>query len=200
MNIRLTEVCKSYDSKIVIDRLSLELPERGIIGLSGPSGCGKTTLLRLLAGLEQPDAGRLEGIDGMAVSMVFQEDRLLPWLTAADNLAVIEPDRAAVLQWLENVQLAEFAGYYPAAMSGGMKRRLALARALARPGNLLLLDEPFTGMDSELKAGLFSLIRQEGSQRLVVLVTHDEDDIRALGDSILVVEGPPLKILKCLEQ
>ena len=171
MSIRLHHVTKAFEKRPVVAGLSLELPERGLIGLCGPSGCGKTTLLRLLAGLDQPDSGTITGLAAQPVSMVFQEDRLLPWLSALDNIAIVLSNREEARDWLSKVRLSDFPDHYPAELSGGMKRRIALARALARPGRLVLLDEPFTGMDSDLKADLFGLVRAAASERPVILVT-----------------------------
>jgi ABC-type nitrate/sulfonate/bicarbonate transport system ATPase subunit len=196
VSIRIEKISKAYGELKVIDDLTLQLPSNGLVSLSGPSGCGKTTLLRLLAGLEQPDSGLIKGIEKRIISMVFQEDRLLPWLSAADNVAaVLSSKRREALNWLERVCLPEeFAGYYPAQLSGGMKRRVALARALARPGELMLLDEPFTGMDTDLKENLFPLLWETATRRLVVLVTHDLTDIEALAGQAYRAEGPPLRL------
>ncbi|MGI6325634.1 MAG: ABC transporter ATP-binding protein [Saccharofermentanales bacterium] len=195
MSIRIEKISKAYGELKVIDDLTVQFPPNGLVGLSGPSGCGKTTLLRLLAGLEQPDRGLIKGIEQRTISMVFQEDRLLPWLSAVDNVAaVLSSKRGKALNWLERVYLSEFAEYYPAQLSGGMKRRVALARALARPGDLLLLDEPFTGMDIDLKKKLFSLLQEAAIRRLVVLVTHDLADIGALAGQAYRAEGPPLRL------
>ena len=185
MSIRLLDVSKSFSGKPVIENFSLELPEHGVVGLSGPSGCGKTTLLRLLAGLENPDGGSIEGITGLTVSMVFQEDRLLPWLTALENIALILADHAAAQVWLDKVQLADYGNHYPAELSGGMKRRLALARALAKTSDLLILDEPFTGMDDVLKQSMINLIREDAQKRPVLLVSHDRADIEALDGQVI---------------
>lgn len=194
MSIRLRSVSKAFAGQVVIDGLSLDLPPTGLIGLSGPSGCGKTTLLRLLAGLDQPDSGSIEGLADRTVSMVFQEDRLLPWLSALDNVAVVLASRDEARYLLEQVGLSEFSDHYPAQLSGGMKRRVALARALARPADLMLLDEPFTGMDAELKQRLFGLLREAASERPVILVTHDIPDIEALSDVVYLAEGPPISL------
>ncbi len=195
MSIRLDHVSKTFNQAPVIQRLSLELPDSGIVGISGPSGCGKTTLLRLLAGLDAPDDGRVDGLGQRGVSMVFQEDRLLPWLCALDNVAVVSGSIEMARQWLEKVGLAGFAGYYPAELSGGMKRRVALARALSKVSSLLLLDEPFTGLDDDLKHRLFDLIRQTARERVVVLVTHDTEDLEALSDIQYSAQGPPMRLV-----
>jgi len=185
MSIQLANVSKHFGEQSVLNNLSLLLPEKGAVGVFGPSGCGKTTLLRLLAGLDKPDDGLITGLNVNRISMVFQEDRLLPWLTVLENIALVLPDRPQADAWLVKVRLAGCAGQYPAELSGGMKRRLALARALARNSELLILDEPFTGMDEQLKSEMLELIRQESEQRLVILVSHDREDLAALTDQII---------------
>lgn len=185
MSIQLVNISKHFGEQKVLSNLSFVLPDRGIVGVFGPSGCGKTTLLRLLAGLENPDDGQVSGLNVNRISMVFQEDRLLPWLTVLDNIAFILNDRKEAALWLAKVKLADHASLYPAELSGGMKRRLALARALARKSDLLILDEPFTGMDDLLKTDMLELIRHEASQRLVILVSHDREDLASLTEKII---------------
>jgi ABC-type nitrate/sulfonate/bicarbonate transport system ATPase subunit len=192
--IRIIHLNKSFDSRPIILDLNLDLPESGIIALSGPSGCGKTTLLHLLAGVLRPDSGSIEGLAPNRISMVFQEDRLLPWLSAAENIALVLADSGQACLWLDRMQLADWADHYPAELSGGMRRRIALARALAFASDLLLLDEPFLGMDAELKQSLDALIRETARIRPVLLVTHDLSDIERLADLVLLAEGPPLRL------
>jgi ABC-type nitrate/sulfonate/bicarbonate transport system ATPase subunit len=194
VSIQIDNLVKMYAGQPVINGLNLDLPDKGIIGLMGPSGCGKTTLLRLLAGLIEPDSGTICGIDRRQISMVFQEDRLLPWLSAMENLAAVLTGPAEAAEWLERVQLADYAGYYPAEMSGGMKRRVALARGLAFPSQLLLLDEPFQGVDTECRQILHGLVRSSSADRLVILVTHEAADLATLADRVLIAGGPPLTI------
>jgi ABC-type nitrate/sulfonate/bicarbonate transport system ATPase subunit len=195
MSVQIANLMKAYAGQPVISGLNLELPEQGIIGLMGPSGCGKTTLLRLLAGLAEPDGGTISGIDRRQVSMVFQEDRLLPWLSAQENLAAVLSGQQEAAEWLDKVLLADYAHYYPAEMSGGMKRRVALARGLAFPSRLLLLDEPFQGVDTECRQVLHSLVRSSAKDRLVILVTHDAADLATLADRVLLAAGPPLTLI-----
>jgi ABC-type nitrate/sulfonate/bicarbonate transport system ATPase subunit len=195
VSILISGVEKSFSGKLAIAKIDLELPSLGIVGLTGPSGCGKTTLLRILAGLAEPDSGQIQGIDFHQVSMVFQEDRLLPWLSALNNLAAVLPNEQLAQEWLDKMRLTEWGSHYPAELSGGMKRRIALARALAFPSELLLLDEPFTGLDAELKSIIQGYIRETAAFRLVLLVTHDEADLARMADQILSASGPPLTIL-----
>lgn len=169
----LKNITKEYDGKRVLDGISLEIPERGIFGIFGASGQGKTTLIRIICGLEQPDGGEIIGTQGVNFSVVFQEDRLLPSLTALENVALVS-DKATAAEMLERVGLAESADKYPSELSGGMSRRTAIARALAYSGDALILDEPFKGLEAELKERVGTLIREYAQTKPVIIVTHDE--------------------------
>ena len=147
--IRCHELTVTFGSKAVLDRFSLDIPERGVTALSGPSGCGKTTLLRVLAGLERPQGGTVSGAAPGQTAILFQEDRLLPWRTAGEHIADVLPRarRGEVPRWLALAELEGEAQRYPAELSGGMGRRLALARCLACGGEVLLLGAVY-GADS----------------------------------------------------
>ncbi|WP_325200107.1 ABC transporter ATP-binding protein [Oscillibacter sp.] len=172
MEIRVEGLCKSYGGKSVLTNLSAVFRE-GITCIAAPSGTGKTTLLRLLLNLERPDAGTICGADGRWAA-VFQEDRLLEDLPAAGNLrfALGEvPEEAGELLARLGLDLPD-----PKPVrewSGGMRRRLALGRALLAPSSALALDEPFTGLDEENRARCLALIRERGSGKPVLLATHD---------------------------
>lgn len=130
---RIYDLKVSFQDKVVLDRFELDLPESGITVLSGPSGCGKSTLLRVLAGLLQPDSVRMEGISPSQTVILFQENRLLPWRTAREQITDVLPRsrRKEAEDWLAFVELEGEGGARPDQLSGGMQRRLALARALA---------------------------------------------------------------------
>ena len=187
MPVIIENLVKSYGDKQVLNGLSLILPEQGIFALLGPSGRGKTTLLRLLAGLETPDGGKIQGLENKKISMVFQSDRLLPGLTALENVAAVSSPAGAKL-WLGRMELAGAENKKPAELSGGMKRRVALARALAFGGDILLLDEPLKGLDSELKTRIFPYIKTFAENALVVWVTHDAAEA-ALADETYELIG-----------
>ncbi len=191
MNVRLNEVSFAYDTTPVLDRVSLTLPNNGVVCLWGPSGCGKTTLLRLLAGLEKPDAGVIEG--GGRVSMVFQEDRLLPWLSTLENVTITGADGASAEAMLQKLGLTqEEMGALPRQLSGGQQRRVALARALAAESDLLLLDEPFNGLDEDTWQNVVPLIADYAVSRPVVLVTHIRQQAGALKAQMVPLIGTPL--------
>ena len=178
--IRFEKVCFSYPGKEIFRDLSLEFPEEGAIALMGPSGLGKTTLLRLLAGLEKPMAGKITGTEEKKISFLFQEDRLLPWLTAEKNVALAS-DTAKAAGWLAQMEI-ENAAQSPLEMSGGMQRRVALARAMAYEGDILLLDEPFKGLDESLRARIAGRIREKAA--LTVLSIHDRTEAALMGAEI----------------
>ena len=181
----------SYGEKRVLDRFSLELPGTGITALSGPSGCGKTTLLRVLAGLESPQAGRMRTPG--RVCMLFQENRLLPWRTVEQHIADVLPRgrRGEAAVWLELAELTGEEGRYPAALSGGMGRRLALARCLACGGELFLLDEPFAGVDLPRAARMLERIRALDVP--VILCAHERELLDQC-DRVVELKGPPLNL------
>lgn len=191
--IVLRQVTRIFHDQAVLERLDLELPLAGIVCFSGPSGCGKTTLLRLASGLDQPDSGEITGQEGLIFSHMFQEDRLLPWLTAAENLDQVL-HRPVSGMWLEKVGLADAASKYPGELSGGMRRRVALARALAFPSDVLVLDEPFKGLDSSAREAMIDLVCRERDERPVFLITHDEYELRRLADTAFHFSGPPLRL------
>jgi len=194
MSIHAEHISFSYNGQSVLTDFSLELPDHGITALSGPSGCGKTTLLHLIAGLIAPDEGSVKGILRNRIGVVFQEDRLLPWLTAAENLNLIFRNPVQTRDMLRNVKLSEQANYYPSELSGGMKRRIALARALAFDCDLLLLDEPFQGLDQDLKVKMYEWVREAAQTKPVLMVTHDASEITELADHALQASGPPLAV------
>lgn len=184
----------SFGEKTVLEDFSLQIPDRGIIALQGPSGCGKTTLLRILAGLERPQAGTLKDIPPQQTALLFQDDRLLPWRTARQQLTDVLPRSRweEVPGLLELVELSGEESAYPGQLSGGMGRRLALARCLALEAKLYLLDEPFAGVD--LPRALRILERLRTWEAPILLVSH-EPELLAKADAVLSLDGPPLQII-----
>lgn len=187
--ISVREITVCFEEKVVLDHFSLELPEEGITALSGPSGCGKTTLLRVLAGLQPVQEGTVT-VPQPPV-MLFQENRLLPWRTVERHITDVLPKsrRGEVSRWLALAELEGEEKQFPPALSGGMGRRLALARALACGGKLFLLDEPFTGVDAPRAARMVERIRQLG---VPVILSSHEAEVVALCDRVISLKGPPL--------
>ena len=181
--IELQDVTLRYGDKTVLDRLSLRFDTPGQYAVLGASGCGKTTLLRLIAGLQKPTFGRIIVPEQTRMAVCFQEDRLLPWRTALQNVALACPGKDSLKtaqEWLAHVGLARECDALPGALSGGMQRRVALARALAMVAPVVLLDEPFRALDEQTHADMLALIRKQTEGRLLILVTHDPRDAEGM--------------------
>ena len=188
MDVILHEVCKSFGKNRVLDRLNWRFPGGQISCVQGPSGCGKTTLLRLIAGLEAPDSGEIRGADGKKISAVFQENRLLENLTAEKNiLLTARPGftRTDARKLLDELGLSDTAQRRTCELSGGMQRRVAVARALAADYELLLLDEPLTGLDDDARLRVLRRIQADLNGRTAVWITHDPDTAALLGAPVL---------------
>lgn len=181
MTVRLDGVCKKFGEHIVLENLSFEIPRSGITVIQGPSGSGKTTLLNIIAGIAEADEGTVLRAENLRVAYAFQDDRLLPWSTALGNVALVCPKNEAV-RMLEAVGLAGAEKKLPCELSGGMRRRVNIARALAAKSDLLLLDEPFQGLDPQLKKEKIApLITEYAKNKPVVLVTHESSDLEYIG-------------------
>ena len=179
--IRFEDVTFGYDAKkTVLRNVSLTIPDGGRICLWAPSGGGKTTVLRLLIGLETPQKGHVTGNENLRFSPVFQEDRLLPWKTAAENAALFS-DESAARKMLVRLGLEEVADALPSQLSGGMKRRVALARALCHECDVLVLDEPLTGLDAVSKQACLEAICEAAQGKTLVMTCHDAEDAAFLG-------------------
>lgn len=187
MELRAEGICKAYGGVPVLQNVTFSAGP-GVTCLMGPSGRGKTTLLRILTGLEQADSGRVFLPAGCHWGVVFQEDRLLERLDARENLRFVlggayREETASGL--LEQLGLGDVGTKPAGAFSGGMKRRLALARALLAPADLLALDEPLTGLDGESRTQALECIRRWGAGKLVLLVTHMPSDAGALDAAVV---------------
>ena len=182
--LELHNVGVSFGDKSVLSgcTLSLALGER--IALMGPSGCGKTTLLRTALGLQVPDSGAVSNTFSRPAA-VFQEDRLFPWLTALENINLVLSGKAETLSkargWLERLELGDAAELYPRELSGGMRQRIAIARALCVRPDLLVLDEPLKQLDAALQVRVSALISESCRDCALLLATHSEEEAKALG-------------------
>lgn len=200
---------RSFGGRPVVEDVSLSVMAGQVTCLLGPSGCGKSTTLRMIAGVERLDSGRIL-IDGVevaspslhtpperrSVGLMFQDFALFPHLTVADNVAFgLSGDRAArqrrVDELLERVNLAGFAAKHPHQLSGGEQQRVALARALAPRPKIMLMDEPFSGLDNRLRDGIrdttLDILKDEGTA--VVLVTHEPDEAMRMADEIALMRN-----------
>lgn len=212
MGFTCIQIAKTYTSRrgpvAALAALDLQAADEEFVCIVGPSGCGKTTLLKIIAGLIPPSQGRVEHAagSGLPSALVFQDQGLFPWMNVLDNVAFgleaqgIPPAerRAQAADFLRRVGLDDFARRYPHELSGGMRQRAAILRAFLANPRLLLLDEPFGGLDSQTR-----LVMQDELLRLwrmhpksVVYVTHDIEEAILLGDRVVVMSGRPGRILQ----
>ena len=189
MAIELQNVSKFFGEKQVLQNFSHVFPEGELTCVMGPSGCGKTTLLSLLLGLEQPDSGRVLGMEGRRKSAVFQEDRLCENAGAVSNLRLVNPTltREEAEAMLRDLDLGDSLRQPVRTLSGGMKRRVAILRALAADYDVLLCDEPFKGLDQATKALVMDYFLGKTKGKTVILVTHDQGETEALGGHFLLL-------------
>lgn len=180
--IEVKDISKSFDGKKVLENVSLVIEEGKCTALTGASGKGKTTLLRIIAGLLEPDSGEVAYRRKPRCSFVFQENRLLEHKTVIDNILSVQPDRERAEYFLMRTGLSEHKNKKAADLSGGMKRRLAVARALAYGGELYFLDEPLRELDEETLKSVAQVIKEEIAGKTAVLITHDEFSSEFLSD------------------
>jgi NitT/TauT family transport system ATP-binding protein len=211
MTIIFKDISKKYALKTerevaALDKVSFTVEEHEFVSIIGPSGCGKTTLLKIVAGLIEPDTGQItyQGHQNPSAVMVFQDQGLLPWLTVRDNIGLgLELKRIhksarfkQVLEFMKLVKLDGFESYYPHELSGGMRQRVALARAFLTNPDILLMDEPFGSLDAQtriiLQEELLNIWRAE--RKTVLFVTHDIDEAILLSDRIIVLSERPGRI------
>ncbi len=212
MVVSIRMISHAYGALEAIDRLDLDLPAHGVLGLVGPSGCGKSTLLELIAGLQQPGSGEIEvagetGAAGRLAHCAFmpQRDMLLPWLAAIDNAALAlrnrgarrDEARAQAGRLFDRFGLAGFERARPAELSGGMRQRVAFLRTLVAGKPVLALDEPFASLDAitraEMQGWLAAALRAD--PRTVVLVSHDVEEALYLSDRVVVLSARPARVV-----
>ncbi len=222
--LRLIEVSKSFGGRKVVDRVSLEVAEGESIALLGASGCGKTTMLRLIAGLETPDSGEIHLVGERVaiagrnlvaphkrkIGFVFQDLALWSHLTVAGNLGFVlaslgVPKRGRaerIAEMLRLVRVEAFAGSYPGTLSGGEQQRVAIARALVGQPRLLLLDEPMSSLDAELKTDLLAELAalQQQLHVTTVYATHDHAEARALAHRIVLMRAGGIERVETVER
>ena len=188
MSIIITDLCKTFDDNEVLKNVNITLKDNSIYCLMGSSGIGKTTILRILMGLEHADSGSVSGIDTKSISCMFQEDRLIPYLSAIDNVKIVlhgKNNRDEIRNNLLSILPDDSLDIPVSSLSGGMKRRVALARALSYPGKLIILDEPFTGLDKDTKLNVIDYILKMRNTRTLLIATHGTDDANLLGAEII---------------
>lgn len=202
----LNKISFSFTGQELFRNFSMDIPKGSISCILGPSGCGKTTMLNLISGILQPSSGEISGFDENSFSYIFQETRILPWRTVYQNVAFPLLDkmnhevvRQRTEKFIQLVELSERSIEYPARLSGGMKQRIAIARAFAFPSQTILMDEAFSGLDNALKNKVFEIFLRSWKEepKTVVFVTHDLDEALYLGNYIQVLSHPPIANSTC---
>ena len=208
MNLEISNLNKSYAEESIFKNFSLQLSDDKINCIIGPSGCGKTTFLNILAGLIEYESGSFNGISKNDISYIFQEDRLIEWLTVKENLQITLKKyykKSSLDDEIENlldiVGIKSVEDKYPDELSGGMRQRVNIARAFGKPSKIMLMDEPFKSLDYKLKYTIIDEFKNilNKKKRLVVLVTHDLEEAVYFNGRIFVFGSKPVKVLKTFE-
>ncbi|MEA5094803.1 MAG: ABC transporter ATP-binding protein [Sedimentibacter saalensis] len=201
--IKLIDVTKKYDDMVLLKNFNISFEENEITCLFGPSGVGKTTIANIAANLVAVDEGIVSGTEDALYSYVFQEPNLLDWYSVYDNLDFVLKDifdnkkrKEIIESYLKMVELSNYRNFRPKTLSGGMAQRVSIARAFAYPSNVLIMDEPFKGLDVKLKQDIVSLFKRlwKESRRTVIFITHDVDEAVNLSDKIYVIKNRPVEI------
>ena len=196
--LKLEDITLKYGNDAVIERLRYEFSEGSVYGIIGPSGIGKTTLLGIISGLIKPTSGTVISSHS-STSVIFQDARLYPWLNALDNVKLVHNDEKNASSLLSELKICgEDQKKYPDELSGGMRQRVSIARALNYDADLFLMDEPFKGLDVEMREDVRSTVFKRIAGKTVIIVTHDHDDL-AYCDTVLKMNTSPVTELKSEE-
>lgn len=187
MNIKLKNITKSFENKIVLNKLNVEIKEQNITCIMGPSGIGKTTLINILMGLVKADEGTVEGLEGKKIAAVFQEDRLCESIDAIKNVQLVcqKDVTSKIRNEFELVGLTDYENKPISVLSGGMKRRVAIVRALIADSDVIIMDEPFKGLDDEIKHQVVNYIINKTRGKTVIIVTHDKENVTSLSAELI---------------
>lgn len=191
--MKINNLYKAFEEKIIFNDFSIEIPDGKITFIIGESGCGKTTLLRILAGLDSSFSGQIDS-SSSRISCVFQEPRLFPAISVLQNIELVEKGNSlSTNEILKLVELDTEENQYPDSLSGGMKMRLSLARALYYNGDMFLMDEPFSALDENMKARIIPKVLSLLKGKTVIIVSHDMEDVNSYADNIINLskENPP---------
>ncbi|CEP78103.1 MAG: ABC transporter ATP-binding protein [Defluviitoga tunisiensis] len=198
--LKVSNLSKNYGNLQVINGWDIELEEGEKVVLVGPSGCGKTTFFRIISGLEKATGGTVD-VFAQKVGYVFQEPRLFPWRTVFDNLRIIRDEEDKIEEVIKMMSLEGFEQLIPSKLSGGMKQRVNLARALLIEPDFLILDEPFSSLDLKIKLAIMNDIEKLWSKYKfsLLMVTHDLKEAIFLADKVIILSSRPSKILRTFD-
>lgn len=203
MSIKLINIEKNFGNKKIYDKFSLTFEEGKINCILGKSGCGKSTLLNIIANLEEINSGEIIGVPEK-IAYVFQEDRLIEWNSIYTNMELPllkfytkDEREEKIKNILREVELEYYINSYPKELSGGMRQRANIARALLYNGELLLMDEPFKSLDKSSKENIIKIFKKNHLEKnnTVIMVTHDINEALSLGDNIFILGGSPVSLM-----
>lgn len=189
--LQFENVTFCYDNTI-LKQFYCYFDKSGIYCILGKSGCGKTTFFKLISGLLLPQKGKIIH-NAQKISFLFQENRLLPWFTILDNLMAVNNDKEYCISILEQLDLHNIEKKLPSELSGGMLRRVALAKAIIYDGDIFLLDEPFVGIDTERKQNIIPFLKQKLQNKICLVITHNLEEATALSSQLYTLQKHCLK-------
>ncbi|MGL4914115.1 MAG: ABC transporter ATP-binding protein [Romboutsia sp.] len=208
VTINISNINKKYDKKIIFDDLSIEFFKNKVNAIVGKSGCGKSTLLNIVSGVIKNDGIDINQLKKLGISYIFQEDRLIEWLTVEENIKLVcskkyikEELDFMCDKYLDIVGIGEFKKYYPQMLSGGLRQRVNIARGMMFPSQVIIMDEPFKSIDIKNKQAIIDSIKkiQKEEGRTIILVTHDIDEALYLADKIYVLADYPTSVKEVLD-
>jgi NitT/TauT family transport system ATP-binding protein len=190
MNIELVNISKAFDGEQVIENFNATIEENKITCIMGESGIGKTTLINMVIGLEKPDSGKILGIDQRKIGVVFQEDRLCEEFNCIQNLRIVcneDINDNELTSLLYDLGLGEAIYKKVSLLSGGMKRRLVIGRALIFDADIVIMDEPFRGLDKEIYIKIVELVKKKTQNKTLIVVTHSMEEVELLDADIIIL-------------
>ena len=206
--ISIKNINKKFNNKIIFENFNIDFYENQVNCIIGKSGCGKSTLLNIISGIIKNDDEKFETIEKYGVSYIFQDDRLIDWLTVGENITLVvkklyNKKKCDDLcnKYLSLVGIKEYKNYYPQMLSGGLRQRVNIARAFLYPSKIIIMDEPFKSIDVINKEIIMNNFRKilEKEKRTVLFVTHDIDEALLLSDKIYVLGKSPVEIKKIFD-
>jgi NitT/TauT family transport system ATP-binding protein len=205
VKLNIKNINKSYNDKIIFENFNIDFYKDEVNIIMGKSGCGKSTLLNIISGVNKNDGEEINYLKKLGISYIFQEDRLIEWLSVEENIKLVikkmyskkHVDKLCD-EYLKLVGVSEYKNYYPQMLSGGIRQRINIARAFIYPSKVIVMDEPFKSIDIKNKKNIMDnfklLLKKEN--RTVIFVTHDIEEAIYLGDKITILGGSPIKIKK----
>jgi NitT/TauT family transport system ATP-binding protein len=208
MILEINNINKSYNKNVIFKDFSIKFYKNKVNCILGKSGCGKSTLLNIISGIIKNDSSEFENLESIGISYIFQEDRLIDWLTVEENIRLIAKNHyekreldKEIDKYLSLVEITDYKNYYPQMLSGGIRQRVNIARGLIYPSKIIIMDEPFKSIDISNKKIIIDNFNDilNTEKRTVIFVTHDIDEALYLGDKIFILGNRPIEIKAILD-